>query len=281
MILLDFYVFQAVKVVTHATSPKVKSAIIILYWTVSIIAIIVFALLPLLNLSDFSKGLRSVIFALIVALFFAKLAAALFLFVDDLRRAFQWIAIKVRSFREPKGHLNEGEKISRSVFMSWIGIAVGSGISGTLIQGFANKYDYQVKRLTLNFSTLPQAFKGLKIVHISDIHSGSFNNKQAVEKGVSRILELKPDIIFFTGDLVNNKAEEMDGYIEIFSQLRAPMGIYSTLGNHDYGDYEQWSSLVEQEDNLKRLKAVHGKLGWKLLLDEHVTLEREKQKFLS
>jgi predicted MPP superfamily phosphohydrolase len=162
--------------------------------------------------------------------------------------------------------------------MSWLGLSFGSGVLGSLVNGFTNKYDYQVKKVTINFDTLPQAFKGLKMVHISDIHSGSFNNKEAVQKGVSRILELKPDIIFFTGDLVNNKADEMNDYIDVFSRLKAPMGVYSTLGNHDYGDYEQWESLTQKENNLNQLKEVHSRLGWRLLLDENITLERNEQK---
>ncbi|HVG16062.1 MAG TPA: metallophosphoesterase [Chitinophagaceae bacterium] len=278
MILLDFYVFQAVKVVAHAASPKIKAVLFVSYWTLSAIAIIVLVLLPFINSNNLSRGFRSVVFALIIALFFAKLVAALFFLVDDIRRGFQWIIVKLQTLNAPKLNVNEGEHIPRSVFMSWLGLAFGSGVLGSLVNGFTNKYDYQVKRVTISFDTLPQAFKGLKMVHISDIHSGSFNNKEAVQKGVSRILELKPDIIFFTGDLVNNKADEMNDYIDVFSRLKAPMGVYSTLGNHDYGDYEQWESLTQKENNLNQLKEVHSRLGWRLLLDENITLEREEQK---
>jgi predicted MPP superfamily phosphohydrolase len=129
----------------------------------------------------------------------------------------------------------------------------------------------------LQFDRLPAAFKGLKIIQISDIHSGSFNNKAAVQKGVDAILKQAPDLILFTGDLVNNKAEEMIDYIDMFTQLKAPLGVYSILGNHDYGDYVQWSSAEEKRQNLERLKKVHAQLGWKLLLNEHVLLEKNGQ----
>ncbi|HEY1116002.1 MAG TPA: metallophosphoesterase, partial [Chitinophagaceae bacterium] len=141
-----------------------------------------------------------------------------------------------------------------------------------------NKYNYQVRRQTLRFKTLPAPFKGLKIIHISDIHSGSFNNKTAVQQGVEKILALKPDLILFTGDLVNNKADEMDDYIDVFRLLKAPLGVYSILGNHDYGDYVQWETREHKAQNLARLKEVHSRMGWRLLLNENVLLERSGQK---
>jgi predicted MPP superfamily phosphohydrolase len=122
---------------------------------------------------------------------------------------------------------------------------------------------------------LPKGFKGMKILHISDIHSGSFTDKKAVNHGVEKILREKADIILFTGDLVNDKASEMDNYLDVFNQLKAPMGVYSTLGNHDYGDYVQWpSDGISKVQNLENLKKVHASLGWKLLMNEHVVLEK-------
>jgi hypothetical protein len=132
-----------------------------------------------------------------------------------------------------------------------------------------------VNNIDLNFDTLPEPFKGLRIVHISDIHSGSFTNKEAVEKGVQKILDTKPDLILFTGDLVNDAAEEMNEYKDVFAKLNAPLGVYSTLGNHDYGDYKTWPSEADKVANLDRLKAVHAEMGWKLLMNEHVMLERD------
>jgi predicted MPP superfamily phosphohydrolase len=116
-------------------------------------------------------------------------------------------------------------------------------------------------------------------VHISDIHSGSFNNKPAVQKGIDKILKEKPDIILFTGDLVNDKAIEMTDYMDVFRQLKAPMGVYSTLGNHDYGDYARWDTPQEKSANLSRLKQVHAELGWKLLMNEHIVFEKNNEKF--
>src|SRR5690606_6355182 len=120
-------------------------------------------------------------------------------------------------------------------------------------------------------------FKGLKIVQISDVHSGSFMDKPAVRKGIEKILKENADLIVFTGDLVNDRADELLNYIDVFNHLKAPMGVYSILGNHDYGDYAAWPSDEEKMDNLNRLKKMHEQLGWKLLLNEHIIFERDQQ----
>jgi predicted MPP superfamily phosphohydrolase len=169
--------------------------------------------------------------------------------------------------------------ISRSVFLSWLGLGAGASLFGTLVYGFGNKYRYKVHRLKLTFENLPAAFRGLKIVHLSDIHSGSFTDKQAVLKGVEKVLKEKPDLILFTGDLVNDRAIEMQAYMDVFNKLQAPMGVFSILGNHDYGDYyygydAAGEKAIEKVANLENVKALHGKIGWKLLLDEHVVLQR-------
>jgi predicted MPP superfamily phosphohydrolase len=150
----------------------------------------------------------------------------------------------------------------------------GGTLFTSLVHGFSNKYKYQVRKIPLSLPNLPAGFRGLKVVQLSDIHSGSFDNKEAVLKGVERIMEEKPDLVLFTGDLVNNSADEMDDFIDVFNRIQAPLGVYSVLGNHDYGDYMQWDSDDLKKANLARLKAVHADLGWKLLLNEHVELER-------
>lgn len=276
MVLLDIYVFQAVKIIAHPASGRTKTIIYAGYWVLSVAAIVVLLVLPYLHFSHQEKILRTTIFAIILGLFLAKLVAALFFLIDDIRRGVQWTIGKLSS-REG-GSSNEGERISRSVFLSWAGMIAGGGLFATLLNGFGNKYQYKVKKIPLSYSNLPEAFKGLKIVHISDIHSGSLTDKKAVMKGIDKILEEKPDLILFTGDLVNNTANEMEGYMDVFSKLNAPLGVYSTLGNHDYGDYVQWNTADEKKANLERLKQVHTELGWRLLMNEHIVLERGADK---
>ena len=278
MVLLDIYFFQALKTVSHSASGRTRTIIYGSYWTLSVLAIVILLLLPYLHFDKQMKFIRTTLFALIAGLFFAKLIAALFFLIDDIRRGIQWVAGKLFFAKTEGEDMQSGEGISRSVFLSWAGMIAGSGLFGSLIYGFGNKYRYQVKRVKLSYNNLPAAFKGLKVVQISDIHSGSFTNKKAVMKGVQKILNEKPDLILFTGDLVNNVAEEMNDYMDVFDKLKAPLGVYSTLGNHDYGDYVHWDSVEEKKANLEKLKQVHAKLGWRLLMNEHVALEKGAEK---
>ena len=273
MVLIDIYFFQALRSLSHSSSGRTRTIIFSGYWVLSVSAILILILLPYLHLDKQLKFIRTTLFALIAGLFFAKLIACLFFLIDDIRRVLQWVAGKLFFARTEGEDLQSGETISRSAFLSWAGMIAGGGLFGSLIYGFGNKYNYQLKRFNLSYSNLPPAFRGMKIVHISDIHSGSFTNKKAVMKGVQKILNEKPDLILFTGDLVNNMAIEMNDYMDIFDKLKAPYGIYSTLGNHDYGDYVHWNSPEEKRDNLEKLKQIHAQLGWRLLMNEHVVLE--------
>lgn len=278
MVLLDIYFFQALKVIAHSGSPRTKTIIYATYWTLSIGAIIILLALPYIHFEKQAKFARTTIFAMIAGLFFAKLIASVFFLVDDVRRVMQWAAGKIFFSRTEGADLQSGETISRSVFLTWAGMIAGGGLFGTLIYGFRNKYRYQVKKHKLIYANLPASFRGLKIVHISDIHSGSFSDKAAVMKGVQKVMNEKPDLILFTGDLVNNTADEMEEYMDVFNKLNAPLGVYSTLGNHDYGDYVNWNNKEEKQSNLEKLKQVHTALGWRLLMNEHVALERGADK---
>jgi hypothetical protein len=278
MMLLDLYVFQAVKAVAQSASPKTKTIIYGVYWGITILAVAGFLLFVYSGPDLLGKKIRTYLFAMIIGLFLAKLTALVFFIVDDLRRGIQWLAGKLFFNNTETASLGD-EGINRSTFLSWLGIAAGGTLFGSLLYGFTNKYNYNVIRQKVKFANLPAAFKGLKIVHISDIHSGSFLDIKAVEKGIELVMAQQPDLILFTGDLVNDLATEMDPFKEIFSRLKAPMGVYSTLGNHDYGDYVQWPIAgVSKEENLENLKNVHQDMGWRLLMNEHVVLERGEDK---
>jgi len=276
MAAIDFYVFQVVRMLCQGSSQKTRNIIFTGYWALSILLIIMFICLPMFNTERWPKNLRNYLFATIVGFFFAKLIASVFFLVDVIRRLIQWGVAKI-FFRNTEGESEVSEGISRSVFLSWLGIGIGGSLISSLIYGFSNKYNYQVKHVPLSFSNLPPAFRGLKIVQISDIHSGSFDNKNAVAKGVQMVLDLKPDLILFTGDLINDRATEVLDYTDIFSRLKAPMGVYSTLGNHDYGDYVHWPDEAAHDQNIEDLKRTQAEMGWRLLMNEHVVLEKEGQ----
>lgn len=273
MFLLDLYVFQALKVILPASSVRWRLIIVIGYWLIAALAIVIVAAIPYLRFESWPKLMRTYVLAIIIGLFLGKLVASVFFIVDDIRRGGLWVFSKL--FNSGSGNLISADGVTRSVFLSWLGISIGAGLFGTLLFGFLNKYRYQINRLQLAFENLPNAFRGLKIVHLSDIHSGSFTDKDAVRRGVNMIIQEKPDLILFTGDLVNDRATEMHDYIEIFSQVNAPLGVYSVLGNHDYGDYVRWENEEAKQSNLRDLMNVHSKMGWRLLMNEHAVIEKD------
>ena len=273
MALLDLYIFQIIKTLTSSQSYRFRTILFSAYWALSGLILLLLVLLPYLHYENWPKALRSYVFATMVGLFFAKLIASVFFLIDDIRRAMMWMIGKL--FSNPSVSITDSsEGINRSTFLSWLGLAVGGTLLGSLLYGFKNKYRYNLKRVKLQYADLPSGFKGLKIVHISDIHSGSFMDKAAVERGVRKIMQENADLILFTGDLVNDRHEEMNDYLDVFKQVKAPMGVFSTLGNHDYGDYVSWDSAEAKRTNLEALKKVHAKLGWRLLMNEHVELEK-------
>lgn len=273
LLLLDLYIFSTIRSLTQNAGEKTRIIIYSVYWCISGLALLTIMLFPYWQWLQTHRFFRNYVFAILVGLFLAKLLAAVFFLVDDVRRGALWLMTKI--FSTTGAHVVEpGNKLGRSTFLSWLGIIIGGGLFSSLMYGFSNKYNYHVKKVKLAFKNLPSSFKGLKIIHISDIHSGSFNDKHAVNHGVDLILQQNADLILFTGDLVNDRADEMTDYMDVFSRLSAPMGIYSTLGNHDYGDYIQWPSTEAKKENLEKLKNVHKELGWRLLMNEHVPIEK-------
>ncbi|MES2651332.1 MAG: metallophosphoesterase [Bacteroidota bacterium] len=165
----------------------------------------------------------------------------------------------------------------------WIGFAVAVFIGSVLLFLYGmlkGKYAYRVIKHTLYFKDLPSAFDGFTITQISDVHAGSFTNPKAVQKGIDLINEQHSDVFVFTGDLVNNKAEEIKPWINHFSQIKARYGQFSILGNHDYGDYVTWPNDLIKRGNLQQLKKYHEDLGFRLLLDEHVTLNKDGEQIV-
>ncbi|MBK7885737.1 MAG: metallophosphoesterase [Bacteroidetes bacterium] len=201
---------------------------------------------------------------------------------DDIFRGARWAFEKM--FNSPK---EAGESlgvipdnaITRSDFLIKTGLVLGSLPFMSLIYGMVRgAYDYQVKNIKLTLPHLPAAFQGYKIVQISDLHVGSFVSTSPLEEAVRIINEQQADIILFTGDLVNNKSEELNIHKPALSKLKARQGIYSTLGNHDYGDYVAWDSDQAKVDNLNTLIKGHKEMGWDILMDEHRHIEKDGER---
>lgn len=277
MVLLDFYVYQAIKTVTQPLSERMRMYIHVGFWIISVLTVFSLMAFPFVPALQQSKLFRNYVFAILAGLFIAKLIAATIFLVDDIKRTGWWAISKV--YKSSGGQiLGDGQMVSRSVFLSWIGLGLGSTLFGTMVFGFRNKYKYQVKKMQLSFANLPKAFDGLKLVQISDVHSGSLQDISAVNKGIDLILQQNADIIFFTGDLVNDRASEMEPLKTAFARLKAPLGVYSTLGNHDYGDYVQWPNTEAKQANFEALINLQKEMGWDILMNEHRIIEKEGEK---
>lgn len=213
---------------------------------------------------------RMYTFGAFLALFIPKLFIIVAMFGEDILRLFVGLYSKL-------GARDDGFYLpSRRKFLSTIALGIAAIPFTSLLVGmFTGKYNYKVLRYSLTFDDLPEAFDGYTITQISDIHSGSFDNENKVAYGVDLINQQKSDVILFTGDLVNNMTAEMKPWKSLFATLQAKDGVFSVLGNHDYGEYMRWESSEAKAKNLADLKTLQKEMGWDLLLNEHRTLERD------
>ena len=250
----------------------------ILYWA---LPISLFGSLILINVAGGSESVRMGagrwVFSALVAIYLAKMVWMLFIFIDDIVRFVRFL-----SSASDKPNEDMLSKMNRSEFLVSAGLISAGALFGSFIYGvWRGAHNYKVRRRELVIDDLPEGLEGMKILQISDVHSGSFWSPEAVKEGIDKIVEEAADMIFFTGDLVNNESREFDPFVEEFSRISAPLGVYSILGNHDYGDYGSWPDAngLSKEENLNRLKEHHSNVGWKLLLNEHVKINHNGEEF--
>ena len=267
---IDLYAFQAFRTVTK------NNWIYIAYWVLTLLVIGNFVAHYFgFNRSDGFSHAHGYAFAFFIALLVPKMILLIGMLGEDIFR----IPLAIyRYFTE--GDSAKGNYFaSRRQFISKLALGLAAIPFASILYGiYKGKYNFKVLNYTLHFEDLPDAFDGYKLTQISDVHSGSFDNKEKVSYAIDLINEQKSDAIVFTGDMVNNKAEEMEPYIEMFSRLNAKDGLFSVLGNHDYGDYVQWESETAKQKNLDDLKAIQKQIGFDLLLNESRFVERNGQR---
>ena len=260
-VISDYYIFQVVKSVY-------KETFFIIYFKWMVVFFSIVTIIAVLGIF-FSIGgsvKRSFLVNILIGASFAYLAAKLltvsFFFLVEVVRFLEWV---LQLF-----HSQSLTNVGRRKFLINVGLVLGAAPLFSLIYGvIANRYNYKVRKLLLSFTDLPKTFNGYKIIQISDIHSGSFDNEKAVKKGIEMINAQKPDLVVFTGDLVNNHPNEIDPYLHIFREIKAKDGVMSVTGNHDYhflyrNSGESFSLLVEK----------HQQLNYRMLNNEHVRIER-------
>ncbi len=270
-LLADIYLFQAVKAVTS------NRYIWWAFWLFEgLVASMVFYYILTGKLIVSSP---KIYWGFIFLSLLPKLIVIPFLLLEDVVRTvhlvINWVGDLFQTSSDKPEHIYLA---SRKKFISQLALGIAAMPVIGLLYGMENgKYDYKVHRIKLKFKDLPDAFNGFTITQLSDIHSGSFDSKPDVEIGVALANEQKSDLLLFTGDLVNTNASEMDEWMDTFSVLTAPFGKFSILGNHDYGDYKTWESKTAKANNLQRLKEIHKELGFRLMLNESLKIEKSGQ----
>ena len=281
---VDLYSFKGIKLLASTIENNIiKYGIYIIYWAVPLLllsfliyyrALAPFEREPAIFKNFFLLGGFFILF------YVPKLVFIIFHLAEDIIHIGKWIVQKISS--EANGSISGQEhEISRAKFLTQIGIITAAIPFASILYGMAKgRFNFRISHEKLAFKNLPESFDGFRIIQISDIHIGSFYGHEGqVKKAVELINEQNPDLILFTGDLVNNFAEELNGWIPIFKQLKAKHGMYSILGNHDYGDYYDWKDEDEKIQNLERIKQAFKEIGFKLLLNETSEIEVNNEKF--
>lgn len=276
IIVVDLYVFQAVRSSFSDSKTNTQRIAYAIYWLLSSFTYIALLMLLVKGYSNWHGWSKNILVGLAQAVFLGKVLVLPFLLMDDLFRLFRWIF----SFFGASSADIQPEGISRLQFLSRLGLAFGSLTFGAFVYGILRgAYNYQVRKVKLPVKNLPEEWQDVKIVQISDLHVGSFADSSPVQKIVDIVNAQQPDIIFFTGDLVNYASKELLPHIDVLKRLKAKTNIYSILGNHDYGTYMQWESEKEMQDNFRHLLELQRHhLGWDLLMDEHRILDRNGKK---
>lgn len=266
ILIIDIYTYQAIRLMSANLSRSARNAWIVTFFISSAVTFGYFILADLGVLDNLGPQTHQYWRAFVFIVVISKFFVAFFMLLDDVRRLLTWTYSKAS-----EGYIYDS---SRSKFLASAGILVGSLPLISLTYGmWRNPYRYRIRRAKVGIRNLPKSLEGLKIVQISDIHSGSFAPDAPLEPGIAMINDLQADLVFFTGDLVNTSAEEMSPFINVFNKIRAKYGVFSVLGNHDYGDYKRWDNQQQKEANFNQLLVTHEQLGWKLLRNENRIVE--------
>ena len=277
IVLVDLYFFQSLKTVTATWAESKRVLASRIYWGITISGAI-FVLFSIITYKNpvINRTVGLYIFCFYMILLISKLIGSLPLMFEDIGRGVKWI---VAFFNKGTDMPVVKDGMSRGKFISYSALTLAAIPFGTMIYGMVKTaFDFKIQRKKIPIAKLPAAFEGLKIVQISDIHSGSFISDAHFKNAVEMIMNEKPDLIFFTGDLVNDRSDEAEPFKKVWKNLSAPLGVFSVLGNHDYGDYVLWDSPELKQANLERLFGIHKEMGWELLRNEHRIIEKNGEK---
>lgn len=264
--IIEIYVYQAIRNITTNNYIRIG------YWVFTLLAygIILYWILTFNRASRDHQQIQLMVSAMMIFVL-PKLLSVIFLLIGDFTR---FVEFGFKYFTAKENYFPERRK-----FISTTALAAAGIFSALVIDGIIfGKYRHTVRKVKLRFKNLPESFKGYKIVQISDVHSGSFFNPQKLQKAIDLINEQDADVVLFTGDMVNNYADEFKPFIPLFKSIKAKDGKFSILGNHDYGDYGAWNSREEKAQNIPTLKNYQAEAGFKMLRNENIALEKNGEK---
>ena len=264
--IIEIYVYQAIRNITTNNYIRIG------YWVFTLLAygIILYWILTFNRASRDHQQIQLMVSAMMIFVL-PKLLSVMFLLIGDFAR---FVEFGFKYFTAKENYFPERRKFISTTALAAAGIFSALAIDGIIF----GKYRHTVRKVKLRFKNLPENFKGYKIVQISDVHSGSFFNPQKLQKAIDLINEQDADVVLFTGDMVNNYADEFKPFIPLFKSIKAKDGKFSILGNHDYGDYGAWNSREEKAQNIPTLKNYQAEAGFKLLRNENIALEKNGEK---
>ncbi|MCC7533715.1 MAG: metallophosphoesterase [Bacteroidia bacterium] len=281
IVFIDFYSWFGFKQLIRKYSERTIAIAKGIWWGIGCVFILFVILSNTVLAVETNEFVRVYFSAIVIIVYLSKLFILLFVFADDIRRGVLWIYKKISTSNTPTTapKASNEKLISRSDFLAQAGTLTAAVPFIVLSKGiFKGAYDYQIHRVPLYIKNLPSAFEGIKIAQLSDIHTGSLLNEDAVYRGVKMLKAENPDMIFFTGDIVNIETTEAYTYADMFRGITAPMGVFSIYGNHDYGDYTEWESVAAKQKNLSDLANLYKDMGWHLLRNENVTIDKQGQR---
>ncbi|QQR86283.1 MAG: metallophosphoesterase [Flavobacteriales bacterium] len=281
IVLIDLYAYKGMNTALAGWTDVGRRWMRFIYWAVSIGLIATWVWL-FVNIAELRANRNySFVFSLVAVsmlFFLPKLVVVAFHLVEDLLELLRWAAAKMQPGSEVvTSSGGEKQPISRIRFLSQVGLALATIPFAGVLYGITHgRRNFRVERVTIRSDKLPEQFNGLRVVQISDMHLGSFpTDSDIVQRGIDLINAEEPDLILFTGDLVNDYSEEAEPWLEQLTKLEARIGKFSILGNHDYSDYARYPSREAKAANLERLKKHHATMGFRLMLDERLNIERD------
>lgn len=273
LFLADLYLWSSVKKKIFSNTIWLRLLMVSVYWLpLAMVAFIMIGAV-FVPIIDWHDNFRTFWFGFILVFYVSKMLPVFFLLLADMVRLINK-SIRLLNKEERQNIVKSDEGMSRSKFLQYLGFISGGLVMGTMFTGmFKWVYQFMISDQKIVIKNIPSGLKGFKIAQISDLHLGSWTNPKPLMQAVEMINNMNADIVVFTGDLVNFSTKEAFKFQDTLSQVKAKKGVFTILGNHDYGDYVKWPDAASKQKNMDDLYSFYDSIGWKLLKNESELFE--------